>query len=613
MPLDLEQAARSLIARRQRQAAARTQEASPPRFAYVAPAPPAKRKYASPPRPAYITREPPVRHPVRTAYHEPAPPATRPPPNLLVPTAPSTAPPWAARQAYRVAQPPTGPPPRGALQRDRPMVAAPPSVPPPRATQRASRPSGPPRTAQPPSGPPPRDAFLRAAAARMPGEAGNAVRPTKGPLRPQPKTSRRPQPTPTPPDRLERTQPRTPPRESRQSPWTKGKSESTPVAHARPGPAFKRVRQTPHSNSTAWQPQVSPVQFPKDILMQVTLRDDLEGPEFLEGFPADGLAFSIEGKKVNLCTQADDILGIFFDDDPEKSIEYSEQNNQVNDSWERLPEVGEALRDRVPDVGECFCIAKSDAHQLWAVGVSDKGRNRYQASRIALAAVLVSKSLDAGEDVDMAACQSFAAIVDAYRGVRSEEAPAQPPQKKRKTTVSEVQKPQASEIAEPVPAEPISTLPRDVPLVISFANGEHPMPSGLEGLSESAIVVSSDGKKKAFYSNADKLLTHIAGEQAADVEYHDDDHWSVFPEIGSLLKEIAEAEECFCVAVSRDHDLWAVGVGMRAQNRTSAAKIALATALAVNAQDAGDPIDLSEFPQFEEFVQQAYSEILPER
>merc|ERR550525_1068555 len=140
-------------------------------------------------------------------------------------------------------------------------------------------------------------------------------------------------------------------------------------------------------------------------------------------------------------------------------------------------------------------------------------------------------------------------------------------------------------------------LPRDTPFWIELQPDEAP----------EALVVSSDGKtRKALYSNADKAIELMIGEQEkSEVEFHDDANWENFPMIGTRLTLKAPHEECMTVAVCQSRDVWAVGVSMQSKNRHQAAKLALATSLALKLVDMGEELDLSEIPSIEEFIEEA--------
>jgi hypothetical protein len=338
-----------------------------------------------------------------------------------------------------------------------------------------------------------------------------------------------------------------------------------------------------------------------------------EVPEFLDGMCESGFAFAFDGSKKKLIQQADEILARFFED-PDGTIEFSEGNVMVNDSWENYPEVGAALQDAVPGATECFCIAKSAFHTSWAVGVNDNGRNRYYAARIALAMVLVSQCLEQGEEVDLTSVPQFEAALNSCGGVddapQQQQHVPQPPQKKQKIS-NEPPPPRP-------PREPVarvvsnsSTLPRDVAFYVHLPE-DQPMPDALEGLAPTCIAVSTEGKKKGTYSEAHSILAHLLGDGLKDVEYLDDVDWKSYPEVGAALKALATEEECFTIAACASHGIWALGVGMRAKNRQNAAKLALAVSLAIHATNTGEPVDLSSFPSFQDFVDEAYASLVEE-
>mmetsp|Transcript_70813 Transcript_70813/g.218964 ORF Transcript_70813/g.218964 Transcript_70813/m.218964 type:complete len:110 (-) Transcript_70813:14-343(-) len=94
-------------------------------------------------------------------------------------------------------------------------------------------------------------------------------------------------------------------------------------------------------------------------------------------------------------------------------------------------------------------------------------------------------------------------------------------------------------------------------------------------------------------------------DRGAEPLFFDDARWENFPAVGAALKEVAEKEECFTIVVCRELCVWAVGVGMRGRCRRTAAKAALAATLALQADEDGDPQDLSSLPLFADFVEDA--------
>merc|ERR1712039_454133 len=106
-------------------------------------------------------------------------------------------------------------------------------------------------------------------------------------------------------------------------------------------------------------------------------------------------AFSFEGKKKSFTTEADEFIKHVLQGESEDGLLfYSEGNQQKDDSWEKFPDVGVALQDRVPEAKENFCIVTMPSHGVWAVGVQDKGIARYYACRVALAISLASQLMD---------------------------------------------------------------------------------------------------------------------------------------------------------------------------------------------------------------------------
>lgn len=318
-----------------------------------------------------------------------------------------------------------------------------------------------------------------------------------------------------------------------------------------------------------------------------------------------GLAFSFDGKKFAMCGQCDEMIKRLFDDpDPEGEIEYSEGNQQVDDSWERFPEVGQALVDAFPDAGdECFCIAVCRAHNIWAVGVNSKGRNRYHSARIALAVALCRQISEAGGECSYADLPTFAPLVEAPQVTPPSLAalPETPPRKKARLPPAEEAAPKRR--APTVNAKVESgqpTLPRDSPFWITLADDQS-MPEELAGLAGVAMALSTE--RKSGYGDGDAVLKYVLGEAAEDVELLDDPDWSKMPEIGEALHQVEEgiAEECYVVAVSRSSGIWAVGVAMTGKARYGAARVALALSCVLAAEAEGEEVrdDLeARFPAF---------------
>jgi len=148
-------------------------------------------------------------------------------------------------------------------------------------------------------------------------------------------------------------------------------------------------------------------------------------------------------------------------------------------------------------------------------------------------------------------------------------------------------------------------LPRDVPAWLTLQPDG--VPDIIEALATDALVVATDlTSRKGLYNSTDSVLAALAGEHAGEVQFHDDAEWKNYPGVGEALKQLSKGEECMTVAVCMPKAVWAVGVGMKGKCRYGAAKLALATAMALQQHDLGEEeVDLSEFTHFSEFVDEA--------
>lgn len=352
--------------------------------------------------------------------------------------------------------------------------------------------------------------------------------------------------------------------------------------------------------------------FPLDTPVRITIpNNEYDTPELLSGLSPHAIAFAVEGRKKNLYDQANKVLEHFIDDSwEEKNIQYSEGNTMINDSWERFPGVAAALKARVLHAKENFCISLSRSWRTWAVGVSDTGRCRFQASRIALALSLCAKAIAAGGEVDLSEAPLLSELLSEIGvAISSSEAPA---------TKKARQDPMSSGEADLQPRRPNaassqaprrdtlagSKFPRDKPAWISLED-RTTKPELLANLPENALAVSGDGKLKGVCIKpawADDVLALLLGWSNDDVELHDDG--SKLPEVGAALKDISKTDESFCLAVSHAHNCWAVGLGVDSGARKNAAKVALAATIYMityeHSED--DNVDLSDFPEFLVFL-----------
>lgn len=114
--------------------------------------------------------------------------------------------------------------------------------------------------------------------------------------------------------------------------------------------------------------------------------DPLEdAPAQMDGLPLEGLALWLQPTAANsrrttsLSNQADQILSSILAD------EVKELQLVDDADWKNLPAVGAALKRRT-QTEECMTVAISPTRSLWAVGVGMKGRQRWLAAKLAMAA-----------------------------------------------------------------------------------------------------------------------------------------------------------------------------------------------------------------------------------
>mmetsp|Transcript_45934 Transcript_45934/g.106799 ORF Transcript_45934/g.106799 Transcript_45934/m.106799 type:complete len:488 (-) Transcript_45934:186-1649(-) len=420
---------------------------------------------------------------------------------------------------------------------------------------------------KPPSQPPP-EKLLGVAGSQAPAKA-RPFGPGKGPIAP-----------------IRQNQPPAQRMHSRQPAW----QEDDPPQRKLPSKAKK---------PPAWQLQAPPLSestagFPRDTIVGCALLEDTQVPELLEGLTVDGWAYSFDGKKQGLCSQVDQYLEEVLGGDD--ALLYSEGNNQQDDSWEKFPEVGAALRETVPEIDECFCIAVCREAQVWAVGVGAKGRNRYYASRVALAMRLLCAAQEVGEMHDISSYPALEEVFSSLGAPAGEE----PPTKKARTTAFDAaERPARQAAREPADGEASEgAMPRDTPFYISLLEDDA-VHEKLEGMPLQGLAVATTARPGRLFNKLDDVLSLFVEE--AEIEYLDDPDWSRMPEVGNAVARVFSKEEQLCVAVCPARNMWAVGLAARGHARWQASKLAIAASLVLQYGDELD-LDLSAFPDFQEFV-----------
>jgi len=413
------------------------------------------------------------------------------------------------------------------------------------------------------------------------------------------------------------------------SDWVPTKSAQPaypPVVHTAPSRVPPPSRPKPAKKAPV-APQQAAVAVPGDLVKWISLPANAQFVQ--QGFPELGPALSYNSALQGLLSSSQAILRDLAGESADAVV-------LIHDpSWAEFPEVGEALKQAGGDE-ECMCIAQSADPALWALGLGNKWKNREQAARLALSLALAA-STDMLANIEsvhpdfLALCEQSSImtgnLADGGSAVPEVKRASTPPRARaaaRRYPMSVAEPLQelnaplqtagwrangSAVPLKPMPAAPAGgltpqgKLPRDVPLWIGLSAQD--MPSALEGLAPTALVISTEGKgrKGGFYSSAVQALGSLAGEE--QVQYLDDANWEHFPQVGEALKEIGSAEECLTVAVCSARDVWAVGVCMKGKDRYMAAKAALAASLALQLESIGEDADLSEFPALADFVEEA--------
>eukprot|EP00933_Yihiella_yeosuensis_P023559 TRINITY_DN18352_c0_g1_i1.p1 TRINITY_DN18352_c0_g1~~TRINITY_DN18352_c0_g1_i1.p1 ORF type:complete len:730 (-),score=180.11 TRINITY_DN18352_c0_g1_i1:56-2245(-) len=136
----------------------------------------------------------------------------------------------------------------------------------------------------------------------------------------------------------------------------------------------------------------SPSVVPRDTPIWIQLSTDAELGR-LEGLEPQGLVVATEGNaRKGLYSQADGALESLLGD-MLSEVEYID-----DPEWSQFPVVGAALKE-LAEKEECLVVAICPTRALWAVGVGMKGKNRWMAVKVALAALVGIQEIELGEEL----------------------------------------------------------------------------------------------------------------------------------------------------------------------------------------------------------------------
>merc|ERR1719265_2033731 len=99
-------------------------------------------------------------------------------------------------------------------------------------------------------------------------------------------------------------------------------------------------------------------------------------------------------------------------------------------------------------------------------------------------------------------------------------------------------------------------------------------------MAATAPAVVHDDTFKDCFSIASPMLADLIGEGSRNIVYEHDTEGDKYSEVKKAILAAGGEDNCFCVAVCKEANIWAVGIASGWKNRGKAAKIALALALA---------------------------------
>lgn len=301
--------------------------------------------------------------------------------------------------------------------------------------------------------------------------------------------------------------------------------------------------------------------------------------------------------------------------------------------WESMPELGEAIKQASGEE-HCFCVATVPSRAVWAVGLAGGWKPRETAAKLALSLALVAQS---GDSALVRRYPDFAAYFSEL-GIPGGEAPPAP---KRRFVEAAPQRPVPEPASKGFAGAGMqkgfkgsfqagkgaagkgaavqggkggkagkfggklggSSLPKDRPLWVQLP-ADQLAPVHLQELGPDAVAVCSDTASSQLYQTIDGVLACLLPTPDDEVQLLDDAQNTEFPEVSAALKAHGDGqrEEPIHVSICQSAGCWGIGAGRTEDSRCAASKVALACMMTLRAAETGEVPDLSEFPDFAEFV-----------
>lgn len=323
-----------------------------------------------------------------------------------------------------------------------------------------------------------------------------------------------------------------------------------------------------------------------------------------QGLPAEGAAVAYN-KAQSIFSSSHHILSCLVED-------VAVDCEFVHDpDWKQFPEVARAMKAAAPVEAQSFVLATCPGSAKWALGLASGWKHRESAGKLALAVAIAQ---DGGPFVDEAFANypEFAALVSsgAFDPEAAAAAAAEPPGLGLNAGMPPAKR---QKVAAGNPLLGLGEsglnqamlLPKDSPLWLRL---ETPPAILIDGMPTETLLLNAEetGQRKKLFPSVDEILSLFVENVAAEIEVVDDPSWEQFPEItAALSSEYAPKDECLHVALCGSLGMWAAGTGRKWKTRNCAAKVALATVLALRAAEQGEAPDLSEYPDFSAFLEEA--------
>lgn len=197
--------------------------------------------------------------------------------------------------------------------------------------------------------------------------------------------------------------------------------EGAPQTPPRRGGTTKRSHNAVHQDESHMPlaPKISRGQngamqhdrLPRDVPLWIHL-PVAEAPDLLASLPPHALVVSTDGKtRRGLYSNADRAVSSLLGG----SAAEAEYHDDAN--WDHFPTVGKVLKE-IATAEECMTVAVCYSRDVWGVGVSMQGKNRFAAAKVALAASLALKAEEIGEEWDLSEFPAIAEFVDEARRAR---------------------------------------------------------------------------------------------------------------------------------------------------------------------------------------------------